>query len=115
MIRPHPNQILLGGGEHGHEPRPPRRNSLAEWARSIDRPMTIGELVALWWPEVGHPLAWVRDDGYVPLVYARQRAARARVRRLEAAGLVAVTLGPLVHRRQVGIVVVRVDLARDVG
>lgn len=101
MIRPHPRQLILTGGEHGPEPRRPRRNSLAAWARSIERPSTVAELAALWWPDLGDPRGWRR----VPA--AALRRAYARVRRMEAAGVVVVVLGPLVHRLQVGIVVTR--------
>lgn len=104
MIRPHPRQLLLTGGEHGTGPRPPRRNRLAAWARSIERPSTVAELAALWWPEVGDPRA-LRVGQYGYRWHEALRRAYARVRRMEAAGVVTVALGPLVHRRQAGLVV----------
>ena len=74
------------------------------WATVLDaRPLTVAELAAAWWPDIGEPRAWRMGD----YPWRHIRRARQRVAVLVRCGLAVIGAGCLPHRKQEGIVVVR--------
>jgi len=71
--------------------------------------MTVAELATAWWPDTaGDPRTW--QVGRYPAISIA--AARGRVRELQRHGLAVVGSGPLIHRNQQGVLVMRARGAR---
>lgn len=84
---------------------------LDAWLSHVEPGITVAELAAAWWPEVGDPRGW-RVGSYPS---KRLAAAWHRVRRLERARMVVLELGPLRHRSQAGATVRPAEKQMRVG
>lgn len=84
---------------------------LDAWLSHVEPGITVAELAASWWPDIGDPRGW-RVGSYPSWAV---RNTRERVRRLERAGFVVTKPGRLRHRSQTGVVVHPVEkVARQV-
>lgn len=112
-MTPDPDQLLLTGQRlsdvRAEERAAATRERHRRWATVLDAgPLTVAELAAAWWPEIGAPRSW-HVGGYPERHINR---ARQRVAVLVRCGLAVVGSGCLPHRKQEGIVVVRARAKR---